>query len=122
MVAQRAILEGEPRAWWGRAKNGEQNGIEHVCFLGCCDASDVIDGCECIIGIMRGLGGNVNRLLPGVGFHVDGRKGRCGSLVAIELVIGREVCVCVSSPVSKGPPLPFWFSLSSRGLTGLFLA
>ena len=40
--------------------------------LGCCDASDVIDGEECIISIMRGLGGNnVNSLLPGVGVHFD---------------------------------------------------
>ena len=37
--------------------------------------TDEIDGEECIVSIMRGLGGNVNRLLPGVGFHVDDRKG-----------------------------------------------
>ena len=42
---------------------------------GCCDASDVTDGDQCIISIMRGSGGNVNCLLPGVGFHVDDRKG-----------------------------------------------
>ena len=53
------------------------------------DASDVNDGDECIIGIMRGLGGNVNSLLAGVGVHVDDRtggqpdaKGRCACLVA----------------------------------------
>ena len=44
--------------------------------------TDEIDGEECIVSIMRGLGGNVNRLLPGVGFHVDDRKGGT-----------REVCV-----------------------------
>ena len=44
-------------------------------FLGCCDASDVIDGEECIISIMRCSGGNVNSFLLGVGVHVDDRKG-----------------------------------------------
>ena len=38
-------------------KDCGQNGIEHVWFLGCCDASDVIDCHECIISIMRGSGG-----------------------------------------------------------------
>ena len=33
---------------------------------------------ECIISIMRGLGGNVNRLLPEIGFHVDDRKVKGG--------------------------------------------
>ena len=70
-----------------------QDGSENVWFLGCCDANDVIDGEECIISIMRGLGGNVNSLLPGVGVHVRkgggqrdaksdwnaSRKGRCAS-------------------------------------------
>ena len=68
-----ANWEGEPRAWWGRVKKGGgQNGSENVWFLGCCDASD---GEERIISVMRGLGGNVNSLLPGVGVHVDDRRG-----------------------------------------------
>ena len=47
-------------------------GLNMYGFWGCCDASDVvIDGQWCIISIMRGSGGNVNRLLPGVGVHVD---------------------------------------------------
>ena len=54
---------------------------EHAWFLGCGDARDVIDGEECIISIMKSL-------LPGVGVHVDDRKGnssrngRCASLEA----------------------------------------
>ena len=49
-------------------------GSENEWFLECCDSSDVIDGELCIISIMRGSGGNVNRLLPGVGVNVDDRK------------------------------------------------
>ena len=81
MVAQRPIWEGEPRAWFGRAK---KLGSEHVWFLGCCDASDVIDGGWCIISIMWGSGGNVNRLLPRMGVHVDDTK---------EATAGREKCL-----------------------------
>ena len=64
--------EGEPRAW---EISGGQNGIETVWLLGCCDASDVTDGEDCIISIMRGSGGNVSRLLLGLGVDVDDRKG-----------------------------------------------
>ena len=56
-------------------------GSENEWFLECCDSSDVIDGELCIISIMRGSGGNVNRLLPGVGGYVDDRK---------EVTTGRE--------------------------------
>ena len=52
--------------------------------MGCCNASDVIDGEYCIISVMRGSGGNVNFincLLRGVGVHVDDRKeGAKGSM------------------------------------------
>ena len=81
VVAWKASWEGEPRAWGGRAKKRWQNGSEHVLLLGCYDASDVIDGEECIISIMRGLGGNVNSLR-----------------IAGEDVIGKEVG---SSPGSE---------------------
>ena len=64
------------RAWWGRAKRrGGPKSRENLCVLGCCDASDVIDPEECIISIMRGLGGHSNSLRPGVGVHVEDRKG-----------------------------------------------
>ena len=39
--------------------------------LGGCDASDVIDAEECIISVMRGSGGCLNSLRPGVGVHVE---------------------------------------------------
>ena len=70
------IWQGEPRAWWGRAKKrGGPERSENVWFLGRCDAGDVIDGEECIISIMRGSGGYLNSLRPGVGVHVEDRKG-----------------------------------------------
>ena len=59
-------------------KNRRQLGIEHVWS---CDASDVIDGEECIISIMRGLRGNVSRLLTGVGCHVDDRGQRARKVI-----------------------------------------
>ena len=41
-------------------KRGGLKSSEHVLFLGCCDASDVIDAEECIIGIVRGSGGSLD--------------------------------------------------------------
>ena len=59
----------------GQSGVGDPQGSENVWFLGCCDASDVIDAEECIISIMRGSGGHLNSLRPGVGVHVEDRKG-----------------------------------------------
>ena len=66
-LTQSLVGESEEKRWPG--------GSEHEWFLGCCDASDVIDGDQCIISIMRGSGGNANRLpIPGVRVYVEDRK------------------------------------------------
>ena len=60
-------------------------------FLGCCDASDVIDGEECIISIMRGSGGNVDSLPPGWEFMSMIGKGGTGREKCLELLAGKGV-------------------------------
>ena len=56
-----------PEPGGGERKSEGPIWIEHVWFLGCCDASDVIDGEVCIISssMMRGSGGNLKRFLGG---------------------------------------------------------
>ena len=72
---RRQFGRASPEPGGGERKKGWQNGSEHVCFLGRCDASDVNGGEDCIISTMRDSGGNANSLLPGVGVHVDDRSG-----------------------------------------------
>ena len=79
-----------PEPGGGERKNEYSIATENVWLLGCCDASDVIDGEYCIIRIMRGSGGNVNRLLPGVGVHVDERTaGTAGREKAVGTLPGK---------------------------------
>ena len=59
---------------------------------------------ECIISIsmMRGSGGQLNSLPPGVGVHVeDSKGGTTGRKKCLELLQEREMCVS-QHPVSCG--------------------
>ena len=87
----------EPGAWWGRVKKTTWS---WELFLGCCDAGDVIDGHQCIISIMRGSGGNLKRLLSGVGVHVDDRKEEtAGREKWLEHLQRREMCFLAAAEI-----------------------